>query len=47
LIVGAGLGALLGNQLNIGGSTTLSTLIGGAAGAVIGREIQRGQLQCN
>ena len=47
LIVGAGLGALLGNQLNIGGSTTLSTLIGGAAGAVIGRELQRGQLQCS
>lgn len=47
LIVGAGLGALLGNQLNIGGSTTLSTLVGGAAGAVIGREISRGQLRCN
>jgi hypothetical protein len=47
LIIGAGVGALFGNQVNIGGSKTLSTLIGGAAGALIGREIQRGQLQCN
>lgn len=47
LIIGAGLGALLGNQLNIGGSTTLSTVLGGAAGAMLGREISRGGLRCN
>ena len=47
LIVGASLGALLGNQLNIGGSKTLSTVIGGAAGAMLGREIDRGKLRCN
>jgi len=33
LIIGAGVRALLGNQPNIGGSTTLSTVLGGAAGA--------------
>ena len=47
LIVGAGLGALLGNQINIGGSRTLSAVIGGAAGAALGREIARGRLRCD
>ena len=47
LIIGAGIGALLGNQLNIGGSTTLSTVLGGAAGALIGKEIAQGQLRCD
>jgi len=47
LIVGAGIGALLGNQVNIGGSQTLSTIIGGAAGALLGREIDRGGVRCN
>lgn len=47
LIVGAGIGALLGNQLNVGGSTTLSTVLGGAAGALIGKEIAKGQLRCD
>lgn len=47
LIIGAGIGALLGNQLNIGGSTTLSTVLGGAAGALLGKEIAQGQLRCD
>jgi len=47
LIVGAGVGALLGNQVRIGGSRTVSTIIGGAAGAAIGRAIDRGNLRCN
>lgn len=47
LIVGAGLGALLGNQVNVGGSTTVSTIIGGAAGALLGRAIDRGQVRCD
>ena len=47
LIIGAGLGAVLGNQLNIGGSTTLSTLLGGAAGALIGKELAQGQMRCD
>lgn len=47
LIIGAGIGALLGNQLNIGGSTTLSTVLGGAAGALIGKELAQGDLRCD
>ena len=47
LIVGAGLGALLGNQINVGGSTTVNTIIGGAAGALLGRAIDRGQVRCD
>lgn len=46
LIVGAAIGALIGNQIDNGGSRVLGTLIGGAAGAVIGREIDRGNLRC-
>ena len=47
LIVGAGVGALLGNQINLGGSQTVRTIIGGAAGALIGREIDRGSVRCD
>jgi hypothetical protein len=47
LIIGGAVGAVLGNQINLGGSQTVRTIIGGAAGAVIGREIERGSLRCN
>ena len=47
LIVGACLGALLGNQIDIGGSRTVNTIIGGAAGAVLGRAIDRGSVRCD
>jgi hypothetical protein len=47
LIVGAGIGALLGNQINIGGSSTLRTIAGGAIGAALGRSIARGNLRCD
>jgi hypothetical protein len=47
LIIGAGIGALLGNQVNVGGSRTLSTILGGAAGAAIGASIDRGNLRCD
>ena len=47
LIIGGAAGALLGNQLRVGGSQPLSTLIGGAAGAALGRAIDRGDLRCN
>ena len=46
LIVGAAVGALIGNQIDNGDSRLLGTLIGGAAGALIGREIDRGSLRC-
>ena len=47
LIIGGAVGAILGNQINLGGSQTVRTIIGGAAGAVLGREIDRGSLRCN
>ena len=47
LIVGAGIGALLGNQIDVGGSRTVNTIIGGAAGAVLGRAIDRGSVRCD
>ena len=47
LIVGAGLGALLGNKLDVGGSATVRTIIGGAAGALAGRAIDKGSVRCD
>ncbi|HYD14590.1 MAG TPA: glycine zipper 2TM domain-containing protein [Allosphingosinicella sp.] len=46
LIIGAGIGALIGNSLDNGRSSLFGTLIGGAAGAAIGREIDRGNVRC-
>ena len=47
LIVGAGVGALLGNQINMGGSKTVRTIIGGAAGALVGRAIDKRNVRCD
>ena len=47
LIVGAGLGALLGNKLDVGGSATVRTIIGGAAGALVGRAVEKGSVRCD
>ena len=46
LIVGAALGALLGNQLERGQSNLAATLIGGGVGGLLGREIDRGDMVC-
>lgn len=46
LIIGAAAGGLLGNQLRIGGSSTLGTIIGGAAGAALGSSVDRNRLRC-
>ena len=46
LIVGAGIGALIGNSLDGGRSSLLGTLIGAGVGGAIGREIQRGNVRC-
>lgn len=46
LIVGAALGGLLGNQIDVGGSDLLRTVLGGAAGGLLGREIDRGGVSC-
>jgi len=46
LVIGAGVGALAGHELAGRGDKLLGALLGGAAGALIGREIDRGSLQC-
>ena len=47
LIVGGAVGALLGREIDRGGSRVVGTLIGGGAGALLGREIARGGLRCD
>ena len=46
LVVGAGVGALLGNLVAPRGSKTIGTIIGAAGGAAIGYAIERGELRC-
>jgi hypothetical protein len=44
LVVGAALGGILGGA--IGGGDLLGVILGGAGGAVLGREIDRGNVRC-
>jgi hypothetical protein len=46
LIVGGVLGGLLGNTIASGGSNTLGTLLGAGGGALLGREVDRGNVRC-
>ena len=46
LVIGAGVGALAGYGLAPGGDQTLGAILGGTVGAFIGREIDRGSLNC-
>lgn len=46
LILGAIGGGLLGNTIAKGDSNLLGTIIGGGAGALIGRELDRGNVRC-
>jgi hypothetical protein len=46
LVVGAGVGALLGNLIAPRGSNTIGTLLGAAGGAAIGYAIERGEVRC-
>lgn len=46
LVVGAAVGAILGNILSRGDSNLLGTLLGATAGALLGQEIDRGDLRC-
>lgn len=47
LIIGGAVGALLGREIDRGGSRVAGTVIGGGAGALLGREIDRGNLRCD
>ena len=46
LVVGAGIGALLGNLIAPRGSNTLGTLLGAAGGGALGYAIERGEVRC-
>ena len=46
LVIGAGVGALAGHELAGRGDKTLGALLGAAVGGVLGRAIDRGELQC-
>lgn len=46
LIIGAGVGALAGNQIAGRGDRTLGTVLGGVLGGVLGQRIDRGDIQC-
>lgn len=41
LIIGAGAGALIGNSIDGGRSSTLGTILGAVAGGALGREVDR------
>lgn len=46
LIIGAAVGALVGNRLADRRHRTVGTIIGAAGGALLGRAIDRGELRC-
>ncbi|MGY6551670.1 MAG: glycine zipper 2TM domain-containing protein [Erythrobacter sp.] len=46
LIVGAGVGALLGRELDQSGDRALGTIAGAVGGGLLGRELDRGGLRC-
>jgi opacity protein-like surface antigen len=46
LLVGAGVGALLGSEVEHRGDRTLGTVLGAVGGGLVGREIDRGSARC-
>lgn len=46
LLIGAGVGALLGREVDRRGDRTLGTLLGAVGGGLLGREIDRGSARC-
>ena len=46
MIIGSVAGGVLGNIIAPGSSKTIGTIIGAGAGAIIGREIDRGDMVC-
>lgn len=46
LVVGAGVGALLGRQVDRRGDRSLGTILGAVGGGLLGREIDRGGRRC-
>lgn len=46
LVIGAGVGALLGREIDRRGDRTLGTILGAVGGGLLGREIDRGDVRC-
>ncbi len=46
LLIGAGVGGLIGNEIAGRGDRTLGTILGAAGGAILGRTIDRGNYRC-
>jgi hypothetical protein len=46
LLIGAGVGALLGREVDRRGDRTLGTVLGAVGGGLLGREIDRGDVRC-
>ncbi len=46
LLIGAGVGALIGNEIAGRGDRTLGAILGAAGGALLGREIDRSGYRC-
>ena len=46
LLIGAGVGGLIGNEVAGRGDKTLGTLLGAVGGALLGREIDRSNSRC-
>ncbi|MFN2258568.1 MAG: glycine zipper 2TM domain-containing protein [Parasphingopyxis sp.] len=46
LLVGGGVGALVGREIDGGRDRTAGTIIGGVVGALVGREIDRSDVEC-
>lgn len=46
LVIGAGVGALLGREIDRRGDRTLGTVLGAVGGGLLGREIDRGEVRC-
>lgn len=46
LVIGAGVGALIGREIDQRGDRTLGTILGAVGGGLLGREIDRGGMRC-
>lgn len=46
LIIGAGVGALAGREIDGGRERTLGTILGAVGGGLLGREIDKGSVKC-
>ncbi len=46
LVIGAGVGALLGREVDNRGDRALGTIIGAVGGGLLGREVDRGGARC-